>query len=184
MEHNYFRYNYSNSNSHLLLAPKIKMTKEINKKLLFSILVFICLILISAFIIEHQLDHKPCKLCLYERIPYFLSMLLIIKILFIKKYKKVTLLILFLVFMSSATLAFYHFGIEQGFFNESLACTAGDLSKTLSKEELLQQLKQNSISCKDVSFRILGLSLAAINTIFSLLLSVIFVRLFINYEKN
>ena len=104
--------------------------------------------------------------------------------LFIKSYERVTLLILFLVFMSSATLAFYHFGIEQGFFDESLACTAGDLSKILSKEELLQQLKQNSISCKDVSFRILGLSLAAINTIFSLVLSVIFIRLFVNYGKN
>jgi len=86
--------------------------------------------------------------------------------------------------MSSTALAFYHFGIEQGFFSESLACATGDLSKTLSKEELLQQLKQNSISCKDVSFRILGLSLAAINTIFSLVLSFIFLRLFMNYEKK
>ena len=160
------------------------MTKQINKKFLFSILVFTSLVLVSAFIIEHQLGHEPCKLCLYERIPYFLSMLLIIKMFFIKKYERVTLLILFLLFMSSTVLAFYHFGIEQGFFSESLACAAGDLSKTLSKEELLQQLKQNSISCKDVSFRILGLSLAAINTIFSLVLSVIFIRLFVNYEKN
>ena len=86
--------------------------------------------------------------------------------------------------MSSAVLAFYHFGMEQGFFSESLACTSRDLSKTLSKEELLQQLKLNSISCKDVSFRMLGLSLAAINTIFSLILSVIFMRMFINYGKN
>ena len=160
------------------------MTKQINKKILFSILVFTSLVLVSAFIIEHQLGHEPCKLCLYERIPYFLSMLLIIKMLFIKKYERVTLLILFLIFISSAALAFYHFGIEEGFFNESLACTTGDLSKTLSKEELLELLKQHSISCKDVSFRILGLSLAAINTIFSLVLSVIFVRLFMNYEKN
>ena len=104
--------------------------------------------------------------------------------LFIKKYERITLLILFLVFVSSAALAFYHFGIEQGFFNESLACSAGDLSKTLSKEELLEQLKQNRISCKDVSFKILGFSLAAINTIFSLVLSVIFIMLFLNYEKN
>ena len=104
--------------------------------------------------------------------------------LFIKKYEKITLFILSLVFISSATLAFYHFGIEQGFFSESLACTTEDLSKTLSKEELLEQLKQNSISCKDVGFRILGLSLAAINTIFSLILSVIFMRMFINYGKN
>ena len=184
MEYYYYWNNYSNSNSYLLFDSKIKMTEQINKKILFSILVFISLVLVSAFIIEHQLGHKPCKLCLYERIPYFLSMLLIIKMLFIKKYERVTLLILFLVFISSAVLAFYHFGIEQGFFSESLACTAGDLSETYSKEQLLEQLKQNTISCKDVSIRIFGLSLAAINTIFSLTLSVIFIRLFLNYGKN
>ena len=160
------------------------MTEQINKKFIFSLLVFTSLVLVSAFIIEYRLGHEPCKLCLYERIPYFLSMLLIIKMLFIKKYERVTLLILFLVFISSAALAFYHFGIEQGFFSESLACTAGDLSKTFSKEQLLEQLKQNTISCKDVSFRILGLSLAAINAIFSLFLSVIFIKLFLIYEKN
>ena len=184
MEYYYYWNNYSNSNCYLLFASKIKMTKQINKKFLISILVFTSLVLISAFIIEHQLGHKPCKLCLYERIPYFLSILLIIKIIFIKRYEKITLLILSVVFIGGATLAFYHFGIEQGFFRESSACVTGDLSKILSKEELLEELKQNSISCKDVSFRMLGLSLAAINTIFSLVLSVIFMRLFVNYEKN
>ena len=160
------------------------MLKQTNNIFLFVILAIISLTTISTLIIQHWLGHEPCKLCLYERIPYFLSILLIIKIIFIEKYKKITLLILFLVFMCSTVLAFYHFGIEQGFFSESLACTSEDLSKTLSKEELLQQLKLNSISCKDVSFRILGLSLAAINTIFSLVLSVIFSRLFMNYEKD
>ena len=160
------------------------MLKQTNNIFLFVILAIISLTTISTLIIQHWLGHEPCKLCLYERIPYFLSILLIIKIIFIEKYKKITLLILFLVFMCSTVLAFYHFGIEQGFFSESLACTTGDLSKTLSKEELLQQLKQNSIGCKNVSFRMLGLSLAAINTVFSLVLSVIFLRLFMNYEKN
>jgi len=160
------------------------MLKQSNNIFLIVILAIISLTIISALIIQYWLGHDPCKLCLYERIPYFLSMLLLIKIIFIKKYERIILLILFLVFMSSTTLAFYHFGIEQGFFSESLACTTGDLSKTLSKEELLEQLKQNRISCKDVSFRILGFSLAAINTIFSLILSVIFIILFLNYEKN
>ena len=160
------------------------MLRQSNNIFLIVILAIISLTIISALIIQYWLGHEPCKLCLYERIPYFLSMLLIIKIIFIKKYEKIALLILFLVFMSSTVLAFYHFGIEQGFFSESLACTSGNLSKMLSKEELLEQLKQNSISCKDVGFRILGLSLAAINAIFSLILSVIFVRLFLNYGKN
>ena len=160
------------------------MLKQTNNIFLIVILTIISLMIISALIIQYWLGHDPCKLCLYERIPYFLSMLLLIKIIFIKKYERIILLILFLVFMSSTTLAFYHFGIEQGFFSESLACTTEDLSKTLSKEELLEQLKQSGTSCKNVSFRILGLSLAAINTIFSLVLSVIFIRLFTNYEKN
>ena len=160
------------------------MPKQTNNIFLIVILAIISLTIISALIIQYWSGHEPCKLCLYERIPYFLSILLIVKILFIKRYKKITLLILSLVFISSTALAFYHFGIEQGFFSESLTCVTGDLSKALSKEELLEQLKQNSISCKDVSFRILGLSLAAINVIFSLVLSVIFIRLFVNYEKN
>ena len=160
------------------------MMKKTNNIFLIVILAIISLTIISALIIQYWLGHEPCKLCLYERIPYFLSMLLIIKILFIKKYEKITLLILFLVFFSSFALAFYHFGIEQSFFDESLACATGDLSKTLSKEQLLEQLNQNNISCKDVNFKIAGLSLAAINTIFSLTLSVIFIRLFLNYGKN
>ena len=160
------------------------MLKLTNNIFLIVILTIISLIIISVLIIEYWLGLEPCKLCLYQRIPYFLAILLIIKIFFFKRYEKITLLILAVLFISSAALAFYHFGIEQGFFNESLACTAPDLSKTLSKEQLLEQIKQNNIGCKDVSFKILGLSLAAINTIFSLILSVIFIKLFLNYEKN
>ena len=160
------------------------MLKRENNLILIAILFFILLVLISAFVIEYGLDHQPCKLCLYERIPYILSLLLIVKILFVKKYEKITLFALFLIFVASTVLAFYHFGIEQGFFSESFVCKVKDLSGTLSKEQLLEQLKKNSVSCKDVSFRVLGLSLASINTILSFILSVIFIKLFLNYEKN
>ena len=160
------------------------MIKQINKKLLFAILIFLSFVLLAALIIEYGLNHQPCKLCVYERIPYYLSILLIVKLLFIKGYEKMTLLTLSLIFIVSSILAFYHFGIEQGFFKESLSCATKNLSDALTKEELLKQLNQNIISCKDVSFRIFGLSLAAINTIFSILLSVIFVKLFLNYGKN
>ena len=160
------------------------MKKKINKKILFSILIFVSLVLVSAFVIEYGLNHQPCNLCLYERIPYFISILLILKILFTKGHEKTTLLILSLVFITSSVLAFYHFGIEQGFFKETLACSVDALSETLSKEEILEQLSKNIVGCKDVSFKILGFSLASINTIFSISFSVIFVRLFINYGKN
>jgi len=161
------------------------MSKQSNNVLLIFILAIISLTIISALIIQYWLGHEPCKLCIYERIPYFLSILLLIKILLFKKYEKITLFILFLIFTASAVLAFFHFGIEQDFFSESFVCKAGDLSGTLSKEQLLEQLnKYNIISCKDVSFRVLGLSLATINTILSIILSVIFLKLYLNYAKN
>ena len=160
------------------------MVKKINKKFLIFLLIFISMGLTSALIIEYILGHQPCKLCLYQRIPYFLSIFLIFKIFFVKGYEKITLLILALTFVISSLLAFYHFGIEQGFFKESLACTATNLSENLSKDQLIEQLKQNIISCRDVNFKIFGFSLAAINTIFSICLSAIFIRLFVNYGKN
>ena len=160
------------------------MLNKKNNIILIIIFFIILLSLISALTIEYVLDHRPCSLCLYERIPYFLSALLIIKIFFFKKYEKITLFILFLVFMTSSLLAFYHFGIEQGFFSESFVCNVGNQVQILSKEQLLKELNQNVVSCKDVTFRILGLSLADINTILSVVLSIIFLILFFNYGSN
>ena len=130
------------------------------------------------------MGHQPCNLCIYERIPYFLSALLIIKIFFYNKYEKITLLILCLVFMFSALLAFYHFGIEQGFFSESFLCNLKHQSEILSKEEILKELNQSIISCKEVTFKIMGLSLATINIVLSVILSVIFLNLFLNYGSS
>ena len=89
-----------------------------------------------------------------------------------------------LVFAISSILAFYHFGIEQGFFNESLVCEIKNLDPNLSKEDILKQMSENLISCKTVTFRLFGLSLASINTIFSFVLFVIFLKLYRNYEIN
>ena len=160
------------------------MLNQKNGGILIVIFFIILLSIISTLIIEHILGHQPCNLCLYERIPYILSVLLIAKIFFFKKYEKITLLILFLIFMISALLAFYHFGIEQGFFDESFVCNVESQLKILSKENLLKELNKNIVSCKDVTFRILGLSLAAINTILSVVLSIILLKLFINYDSS
>jgi len=160
------------------------MTKKINKKILFSILMLISFVLIYAFIIEYKFGHKPCKLCLYERVPYFLSILLITKILVTKGYEKITLLLLCLVFFVGSILAFYHFGIEQGIFEESFSCFSGNLSESLSKEQILEELNQNAISCKNVSFKILGFSLAAINTILSLILTAVFVKFYRDFAND
>ncbi len=159
------------------------MKKNTNIALL-GILSLLVLSIFSAYIIEYGFGHRPCKLCLYQRYPYFVSIFLILNILIFKKYIKLSLLILALVSLTGSIIAFYQFGIEQGFFSESLVCEVKNLDQNLSKEDILKQLSKNTISCKTVTFRIFSLSLASINTIFSIVLFGIFLKLFRNYEKN
>ena len=102
----------------------------------------------------------------------------------LNKFEKISLIILSLTFFTAAFLSFYHFGIEQGFIKESLVCDLSNPNNELSKEALLNQLKEVPISCKDVTFKIFGLSLATFNIFISLILSAITMKLFLAYEKN
>ena len=155
-----------------------------NKLLLNGILVFSILSLSIAYFIQYVIGHKPCNLCIIERIPYIAAIILISLIFIISKYKKIISSIILIFFIFGTVVSFYHFGIEQGFFNESLICELSN-NNPLNKEELLNQLKKTEIvSCKDVTFRFLGLSLATINTIISLILSGIMIKVIKNYGKN
>ena len=137
----------------------------------------------SAFFIEYILGHQPCNLCLVERIPYGLSIFLIIYNYFFKKDEKFIILLLILIFCFSLIISFYHFGIEQGFFEESAVCGLKESSDVISKEELLKQLQVKTVSCKDVTFRIFGFSLTAFNMVISLILVIFLTNFFKNYEK-
>ena len=145
---------------------------------------FISLIsIISAFFIEFVLGHQPCNLCLIQRIPYGLSIILIAINYFQRQNEKFIILLLILVFSFSFLISFYHFGIEQGFFEESAVCSMKNTTNFISKEELLKQLQVKTISCKDVTFRIFGFSLTTFNIIISLILVVLLSKIFVNYEK-
>ena len=160
------------------------MISKENKLFLNGILIFSILSLSIAYFIQYVLGHKPCNLCLIERIPYIASVILISFIFIINRFEKIISIIVLLFFIFATIVSFYHFGIEQGFFSESLVCDLGN-NTNLSKEQILKQLESSSVvSCKDVTFRVLGFSLATINTIISIILSVIMVRVIKNYGKN
>ena len=139
--------------------------------------------IITAYYIEYVLGHRPCNLCLIERIPYALSIFLVALNFFLKKNTKFFILLLTLIFIFSFIVSVYHFGIEQGFFQESPVCGLKNTSEILSKEELLKHLSKNTISCKDVTFRVFGLSLTTINIVLSLFLTILSMKIFKNYEK-
>ena len=155
-----------------------------SKNLLIKLILLISIIaLISAFFIEYILGHQPCNLCLIERIPYGLSLILIFLNFISKKKEKFLIILLILLFIFSFLISIYHFGIEQGFFQESSVCGLRSATEIISKEELLKQLNETAISCKDVTFRIFGLSLTSINIFISLIIIIILTKAYISYEK-
>ena len=152
--------------------------------LLKLILVFSIFAILSAYFIQYVLGHQPCNLCLIERIPYIASIITISIFLLLKRFEKLFLTMLISIFISAFVISSYHFGIEQEFIKESLVCDLNSTSVNLTKESLLNELKQKTVSCKDVTFKIFGLSLATINIFISLIISVIIIKLFLSYEKN
>tara|TARA_Y100000590_G_scaffold114016_1_gene129906 strand:- start:352 stop:834 length:483 start_codon:yes stop_codon:yes gene_type:complete len=140
--------------------------------------------IISAYFIEYILGHQPCNLCLIERIPYGISIILIISNYLLKNNERFIILLLIITFLFSLIISLYHFGIEQSFFEESTVCGQKNATDIISKEELLKQLQEKTISCKDVTFRIFGLSLTSINILISFILTGILTKIFIYYEKN
>ena len=160
------------------------MSQIKNKRILNVILLFSIFAIITAYVVQYVLGHQPCNLCLIERIPYIFSIIIVSVCLFSNKFEKITLIILSLTFFAATLLSFYHFGIEQGFIKESLVCDLNIPNNELTKEDVLNQLKEMPVSCKNVTFKIFGLSLATFNIFISLILSAITMKIFLSYEKN
>ena len=158
---------------------------NLSKKNLFTGIFLISFIaLISAYFIEYILGHQPCNLCVYERIPYFLAILIVLINYKYNKLEKYLILSLAIIFLIATILSLYHLGIEQGFIKESLLCDLEKGANIVDKDEILKQLQQKSISCKDVTFKIFGLSLTNYNIIISLLLTIGLAKIYFGYEKN
>jgi len=159
----------------------VKNSKNLLIKLIFLISV---IALVSAFFIEYVLGHQPCNLCILERISYLLAIIIILLNFKFSHYEKFFILLLSIIFLAGAIISLYHLGIEQGFIQESLVCDLKSGSNLLSKEEILKQLQEKNVSCKDVTFKIFGLSLTSYNILISLLITVSTGKIYFNYEKN
>ena len=154
----------------------------LNKKKFYLFILFYSLLAIFfALYVEHVLGYKPCKLCLYQRIPYIVS--IFISFVGYNYFKNDKILILIVViFLISVFISGYHYGIENNIFEEFSGCTASTL-EIIDKSELLKSLNDNVSSCKDVNFKLFGISLAGINLLLSLLIVVYSLRTLV-YEKN
>ena len=137
--------------------------------------------LIAALYVEYILGFKPCILCIYQRIPYGIAILISLIAFFIGN-RNILLIILGLTFLSGILLSGYHVSIEKGFIEPMFLCT-GENIKGLEKEEILKSLNNIQPDCKDVDFSLFGVSLATLNFIISFVLTIVIVYIF-NYAKK
>ena len=154
----------------------------LKKKNFYLFILFYSLIAIFfALYIEHVLGYKACKLCLYQRVPYIIA--IFISFIGYNYFKNNKILILvFIIFIISALVSGYHYGIENNIFEEFSGCAVNSLD-IVDKTELLKSLNDNVVSCKDANFKLFGISLAGINLLFSLLIVIYSLRTLF-YEKN
>ena len=156
-----------------------------NKSLFLNLILFVSFVaLLSAFFIEYVLGHQPCNLCILERIPYVIAIVIILLNYKFSQFEKIFLVLLVIVFLTATILSVYHFGIEQGFIEESLVCDLKNGSEVTSKEEILKQLQEQKVSCKDVTFKIFGLSLTTYNIVISILITISTLKIYLNYAKS
>ena len=155
--------------------------KASRTQVIFALLFINISILLSAYYIQYVLKVPPCPMCQYQRIPYYLAVVVLGVFFFnIMDFKKLILVLIFLSFINIA-ISFYHIGIEQGFFNELTSCK-DDLGAN-NTQELLKELSNKCVvSCKEVSFRIFGFSLATLNFLVNIAL-ILFYSLILKYEK-
>ena len=149
-----------------------------NKKIILKSLIFLSFLTLSfAYFVEFILGHEPCSLCKIERIPYIGSIILGSLLLFINRWEKIVLIMILLLFVFGSVISLYHIGIEQGIFSESFLCELGINNNIQNPNELLKTLEKTPISCKDVTFKIFGLSLATFNAVLSIVISYILFKL-------
>ena len=137
--------------------------------------------LAAALYVEYILDFKPCILCIYQRIPYAIAILISL-ISFFSGNKNVLLLILALTFVTSVLLSGYHISIEKGLVKPIFSCT-GENIYAIQKEEILKSLNNIQPDCKNVNFSLFGISLATLNFIISFVITAIILYIF-RYAKK
>ena len=158
------------------------MNKLLKLKSLYLLITAISIFtLLSAVYIEYILGVKPCVLCIYQRVPYMIAIFFCFYGYYNLK-NKLWIYLLVITFLLSAILSGYHVGIENNIFKEFSGCTSNN-TDIIDKDELLKSLKETQPNCKDVTFKLLGFSLATINIFLSIIIVILIIKNIKN-EKN
>lgn len=127
----------------------------------------------TVYFVELVLNYKPCELCLYQRIPFFVILFVSIFGLFSRYFVKLSKIVIFFGILANLILSGYHSGIEHGVFAPLHPCIKSvdvDFSD-------LSKVPEQMPSCDRPEFYIFGLSMTEWNFIWNLSLMLVLVML-------
>ncbi len=144
----------------------------VKKYYFIPLMILSAVILSTVYLIEIYLELPPCKLCIYQRVPYFFSLIICLFSFFLTN-KKYLIYILFFVFTMSMIVSFYHSLVERGLINFEIGCTS--MNQDFSNiDDLKKYLDEVPIAkCDEILFSVFGLSLANINFLISFLINLL-----------
>ena len=134
--------------------------------------------LLFAYFVEYIMHIAPCPLCIYQRFPYLIFiMLAIISLSSIKNYNNYYIITA----ICAIILAGYHTGIERGIFELSSFCKPlVAINDSLSVNAFKQMLYGQQIGmCNKPALVVFGLSM----TEWNLLLNIALLTIFLNMKR-
>tara|TARA_B100000963_G_scaffold227686_1_gene198583 strand:- start:696 stop:1175 length:480 start_codon:yes stop_codon:yes gene_type:complete len=154
-----------------------------SKDFLKFLLIAQILILFSVYYIEYGMNVYACKLCKYQRVPYFLNTILIVFLIFNKVRFFNFIYVIIVSITINLGISLYHVGIERNIFTKNEVCTS--ISSPGNERDLLKELtEKNNNSCANVNFRLLKLSLSELNFLTNIVFLMICVHIIRNEKKN
>lgn len=130
------------------------------------IFIFSILAICFAFFLQYFLGHQPCKLCIYQRIPYYIVVLVSVLYLIFKKYFKIYYSLLIFLLLSEFFISNYHTLSTFGILNYS-GCESATLPKDITK--LKDALMSDSlvVNCSNANLKFFSVPLSVYNSLFS-----------------
>ena len=128
----------------------------------------------TALVFEHGFGLRRCKLCLWQRMPYYAALPVALAAALVperSRWSRIGLWLLAAVFLGSAALGVYHAGVEWGIWAGPSDCGGAIVPPAATMNAFRRSLEQTRVvSCTQAAWRFLGLSLAGWNAVISLVL--------------
>ena len=131
-------------------------------------------LLLGAFFFQHVVGLAPCKLCIWQRWPHAVAVL--IGVVALAFGSRVLAWLGALAALATASVGLYHTGVEKGWWEGPSTCTSSGAGNLSANDFFDKVINAPLIRCDEIAWQMLGLSMASYNAIFATVLATFWIR--------